>query len=564
MGLINLGAGLSAAGASVAQTAGELSLNEQKAALERQSIELTNALAAGREHTARVETGAVAEGQSKQLGLKVQEAQMDSFLRAAGYSGGLADIGYKPATVPPAEGPAPVPAPATEAAPAPLKTVANSPVEGLPKGVPVVVSGKGGRPIGIPLPPGVTSLQALLAGPDGLAKLSAEWAKPQNLRPGSALTYYDFNDGTTKTLVQRPNLPPGSMQAEDGSIVQIAGAADAIKAAEGAKAEGGLPVDLAKITATGEQARTTAGFEAGVKVATELQPTYDAATGATTLHTRADVLKDISGGAAPASAPPTAAPQSDTGLQRDGSFKMNDGSSIPPPPKLPQEAGGVQAEPSAADKATQASYAETIKGWNDSVLPAIQAEQRFQAMGEALKTFQSGAWATSKTEIGRQLIASGLPESFVTHLMGVDPAQAQIILKNNFSASLSTLAASRIGRITQNEIFALQKNLANPDLQPEANLAILSEGIGLARWQQSLAAGWNTARRMGYADPLQYQAEWTKTNPVQKFVDQAKSDIGQLKGTPPAVARISGDEEFNRLKSGTQFIGPDGVTRTKP
>ena len=143
---------------------------------------------------------------------------------------------------------------------------------------------------------------------------------------------------------------------------------------------------------------------------------------------------------------------------------------------------------------------------------------------------QSGAWATAKADIGKNLIAAGVPTDTVNDILNTDPAKAEIIMKNNFGASLSTLSASKLGRITQNEIFAMQKNLANPDLQPEANLAIIGQGIGIARFQQHLANDWNQAIQLGYSDPATYQQAWIKANPLQKFIDDATKEIGPLKG----------------------------------
>jgi hypothetical protein len=550
MGLINLGAGLSAMGGVIAEQAGHLALEQQKSDLERQAIMLSSQLAGEREHAARAETGALAEGQAKNLSLIPQAASIDAYLRATGHSGGLADFGYRMpggSTPPTSSSPAPTqadtaPAMGNDGMPTSASAGAASPqaINGstFPQGAPVVtpIGGKG-KVLGIPLPPGWTAQMAAVAGPDALSKAWAEWSKPGNIRPGSAIPYFNFSTGKMETLFQQPNTPEGYLYDQtSNSYVKINNADEAISGTEAAKSsgssQGALPAKLSEITATGNQARTTEGFKAGLEAATTLVPSYDPVTQTTRMVPKAEALKAAQSGTG-IQAPPMGgeAPASDTGFQKDGSFKMPDGSAIPPVPKaVKQPGGGFQAAPSAADAATQSVYPEIIKGWAESVGPAVQAEQRFHAMAEALKAMQSGQWASAKATIGTHLIAAGLPKDLVTQVLGTDPAQAQIILKNNFSAALSTLSAARLGRITQNEIFALQKNLANPDLQPEANLAILAEGIGVARFQQSLAGGWNTARQLGYADPLVYEEKWMTANPIQKFVDQAKSEIGPLKG----------------------------------
>jgi hypothetical protein len=124
----------------------------------------------------------------------------------------------------------------------------------------------------------------------------------------------------------------------------------------------------------------------------------------------------------------------------------------------------------------------------------------------------------------------GFPPEMAAGLKEADVAQAQIILKNNFGTALATLGASKLGRITQNEIFAQAKNLPSVGLQPAANAAIIAQGIGGARYNQALANNWPVAQQQGYSDPLEYQREFTRANPLQKFIDNAKAEMGPLKG----------------------------------
>lgn len=539
-GLINLGLGLSAAGGAIAQTAGHMALEEQKSQLDNNRLRLADSLLGAREHVARVETGQIAEGTSKKLSLIPQQVSIDTYLKSAGYANGLKDFGYDApdegggsaaAAIPSSAG-ASSPTAAAAARPT-FSDITLSP-EGeinqpsasqpgsqqTPSNAPVItpIGGKG-KVLGIPLPPGWTPQMAKLAGPDAITKAWAEFSKPGNLRPGSSLTYFDFATGKVRELYQQPNTPMGQLyDPESRSFVEIGNADAAIRKPKAIEAEIERQTHSANLAADDEHT---------------MVPSYDATTGTTTQITRAEALRRSKGGADIVSPPAGSGPTQGAASPADGAFKMRDGSVIPPPPKVTNRVGGLQAEPSAAQKATQAIYSETIKGWNDAILPAAQAEQRFLAMAEALKSFQSGAWATAKVAIGRQLVASGLmTRAGVEELTAADPAKAQIIIKNNFGAALSVLGSSKLGRITQNEIFALQENLSNPKLEPEANLEISAQGVGIARFQQALANGWNTALNMGYNDPLTYQQEFMAANPLQKYIDQAKKEIGPLKGMP--------------------------------
>ncbi len=566
MSLINWGAGIAAAGESISKTAGEAALQQQRSQLEMQKVTLASQLA-----------GQQYDVEAKKIGLVAQRASMDAYLKATGYSGGLSDFGMG---APAADGTAAAPstssgAPATSSAPpATVSTGGGSApaTTGQPSAdqassgqarAPVIVD-KSGKTLGVALPPGVTIQQAAIMGPEKLSALWANWSKPEAVRPGAALTYYNFSTGQQETLYQQPELPKGSLfDRATNSIVQVRGGQQAIessaKSEASGKSQGELPAELTKIGATGKEARTTAGFTSKLATETDLVPSYDPDTQTTTMVTKAEALARTKEGKG-VTAPPvagTAAPAQGG----DGSFKTIDGTIIPPPPKVEAKAGGFQSAPSEAQKATQSTYPEIIKGWQEGVQPAAQAEQRFTAMADALKALQSGAWTAGKAEIGRQLIAAGMSTDKWNEISSASPAQAQIILKNNFGAALSTLSASKLGRITQNEIFAMQENLANPKLEPEANLAIIAQGIGISRYQQSLANDWNTALKMGYADPLTYQQQWMKANPLQKFIDNAAKEIGPLKGmatTGPQEGQTirQGNNTFKVINGKPVYQGP--------
>ena len=580
MGLMNgIGAGLSAMGGGVAQFAETAGLQQQKEALEEQQIKLSSQLA-----------GQQYDVQQKKLALIPQAVSVDAYLKAAGHPGGLSDFGMnvdggggaaQTSSGTPASSSEPISGnddvdrtiaqDAGGGATGTGGTMSGGPVgaggnPSFPQGAPVVTPiGDKGKVMGVPLPPGWTPTMAAIAGPQALSAAWEKFSAPGAIRPGSAIPYFDFNTGKMETLYQQPNTPEGYLyDAASKSYVQIGHGLEAVNSSSFAKsagtAGGSLSADLTKIGATGEQARTTAAFTKGLDVATELVPSYDPATQRTTMVTKADALKLTKAGNGVIAPPANAAPQPVTpgqqpGLGKDGSYTTPDGTIIPAPPKVAAPAAGYQTEPSAAQKATQANYADTIKGWQDSVIPATQSEQRFQAQAEALKAMESGKWATAKADVGAHLIAAGLPKDTVDSILNADPAQAQIIMKNNFGASLSTLSASKLGRITQNEIFAMQKNLANPDLQPEANLAIIGQGIGIARFQEHLANDWNTAIQLGYSDPASYQEAWIKANPLQKFIDDATKEIGPLKGMTPAQVQLP---EMKDREVGKTYPTPTG------
>lgn len=362
--------------------------------------------------------------------------------------------------------------------------------------------------MGIPVPPELTTLYIAGMGPgtpqyqNAINNLAVKGTGINPViggdRPGVPAQSYDLVSGTYRTM-------PGQFQTmTQGAMTQVP-AKEAVSA-----------------------------YEQQLKNQNTLVPRYDPRTQTTTMVTQQDALNMARGVAPPIVPTPTnpMSPVSPVGMQKNGSYVTSNDTIIPAPKNLMQPTVGFQAAPSEAQKASQASYADTIKGWRESVLPAAQTEQRFEAMATALKSIQSGAWMDTRVEISRQLQAAGMPQEKANELAKADPTQAQIIIKNNFGTALSTLSSARLGRITQNEIFALQKNLPNVELTPQANLAIIAQGLGIARQQQALASDWDVAQQIGYPDPYSYQDAWMQSNPLQKFIDKAQKEIGPLAGMP--------------------------------
>lgn len=553
MGGFNIGAGLSAAGGAVSSFAGELGLQAMKADMERQQIELSNKLIAEREHVARVESGVPIQVQGMKLDLANRKAAMISTYALAGVTPPK-ELLEPGADIPDAIGPqnpsnsgptAGGTAPAAISAPAGAgNAVSDSPSslinsDATPSGGasgarPTIFADKKGKTsIAGSLPPGMTPAVAAamaLNQPDKFYALIAKWHEPNNVKGGdSVMTLGAGADGGYGSVVTAPKLGEHEQVAADGSIKIMPGGLQATTLQEAAKSAGQLPAELTKIGATGAQTRQTSAFTENLKDAHELVDAYDPNTKTNIQVPRGVALQRINQSINVPPAPDGSAINPELGAQKDGSFKMPDGFVIPPAPKATTPASsGLEKGPGAVEKANQENYAPVIKELTDSVLPAQQAEQRFNHMADILKDFKSGAWESKKAAIAVNLKAAGFNSDVINKMFG-DPAKAQILMKDNFTAALQSLAASRIGRITQNEIFALQDRLANPNLTPEANLEILSEGIGIAKWQQSLAAGWTVAGKMGY-DPLTYLSDAVRSNPATQYVNNARSDIGLLKG----------------------------------
>lgn len=236
-------------------------------------------------------------------------------------------------------------------------------------------------------------------------------------------------------------------------------------------------------------------------------------------------------------------PQAQYGLYDEkgslNGFVTQDGKKVDVPPNtIPTENGTFVPTPdqqppinrgAAYLKERLKQWGETENDWNKVQQSGHIAEQRMMAIADAMKAVETGHFTEQKASINAALKAIGLPEIFAT-----DPAEAQKILKNTFGATLEQIK-SFSSRPAAAEVTLGLKNNANPDLQPEANLSIVSEMVGTVRWERKMLDDWGQAKRMGWADPQAYALAWRKANPIQGFVDQAKEEIGPLKGMKGAA-----------------------------
>ncbi len=220
---------------------------------------------------------------------------------------------------------------------------------------------------------------------------------------------------------------------------------------------------------------------------------------------------------------------------------------------------------------------ETQEGWakrrselGEFADSGIQAEQRFQALADALKATQSGSFATSKGKVAAALRAAGidLPDS----VLG-DPAALQIALKESTQGVFSQIKSLVGGRVAAQEINLLASASANPDLQPAANAKIIAQAIGAIRYSRDLYQ--QLSQQKNPTDPDQFEIQFQKDHPLQSYVDAAEKEIGPLKGmeapnlgggAPNALKpppRVTDQKSYDMIGRGQQYLDPNGVLRTK-
>ena len=323
---------------------------------------------------------------------------------------------------------------------------------------------------------------------------------------------------------------------------------------------------------TGQNPRVGEGMTFGGNGQVSVAPGYLPAMAATEA-TRANVANQLKygnlygAGAANAGAAATASHLARRGSAvRGGAVELDRTASAPGgdshgtllPPLSQQGPLGPPAQIDAAIPAWQ----KKVTDWTDALAPAQQAEQRLWTIAHTFTLLQSGAFQTNRADIAAGLKALDLPP------MVTDPGQVETALHENYLQTLTRLKATT-SRFTQQEFRVVSENSEHPNLQPEANLQMLSEDIASLRRAQYLPQDWGMAQQLGWHNPQAFEAAWTAANPMSQTVRTVKDLIGPLKGMPgyqpptqgmnatqPAVPQIAHDPQTGReiIVRGGQWV----------
>jgi hypothetical protein len=211
----------------------------------------------------------------------------------------------------------------------------------------------------------------------------------------------------------------------------------------------------------------------------------------------------------------------------------------------------------AEAKSVLEGWQKTKEGWSSSLQPGYQAEQRLNTIADVFKTMQTGWGAEEKAHAAALLKSIGvnLPES----VLG-DPAKVETAIHENYVETLQQLKATT-PRFTQMEFRALSENKEHPNLQPAANLQMLSEDIGQLRQSRDLPRDFVIAQQHGWRDPQSFEQAWLRQNPLKGYVDKARAEIGPLKGMAPdeviGAAKAGSGPAVGYVHNGYTFRGGD-------
>lgn len=234
-------------------------------------------------------------------------------------------------------------------------------------------------------------------------------------------------------------------------------------------------------------------------------------------------------------------------LLKNGHQPISPGAGTPPGGT---PVNGVVAKQPAFIEKRQEKIAEDENNMVQTFQQRQIARERLQEIANLMRTYQTGEWAQQKADLVAKARALGIP---VKDSDTANPAAFQQFLKNA-TASVFDQAKALGGRILVTEIAGLTKANANPEMQPEANRAIVGQALGLLDYEDKHFKdymAWKRANPYAY-DPSQFEQNWVEQNPVAKYTKAAKAEIPAKGEQIPAA---------DQRKVGSVYMTPKGAAR---
>lgn len=160
------------------------------------------------------------------------------------------------------------------------------------------------------------------------------------------------------------------------------------------------------------------------------------------------------------------------------------------------------------------------------------ARERMDALIDSLRVLQTGKFAERKGEIIAGLRSLGFD---VPNTATANPAEFQKFVKNS-TANIFDQVKAMGGKVLVSEITGLTKANANPELQPEANAALLGQAKGLIDYEDQHFKDYRNWRKSNpdaynVQDIGDFEIGWLDDNPLSKYVKEAEMSVG-ARGAP--------------------------------
>ena len=210
-----------------------------------------------------------------------------------------------------------------------------------------------------------------------------------------------------------------------------------------------------------------------------------------------------------------------------GSKEVAPGAGAPPGGSVPQ--GAILSKQPAWTEDRIKEMRKDERAMVDSFKQRQIAKERIDALTDSLRILQTGKFAEQKAEAVATLRSMGFD---VPNAATANPAEFQKFIKNSTKNVFDEVKGLG-GRILVSEIAGLTKANANPELQPEANAALLGQAKGLLDYEDRHFedySNWRKENPDAY-DATDFERQWVKTNPLSKFAKEAEMRVG-ARGAP--------------------------------
>jgi hypothetical protein len=218
-----------------------------------------------------------------------------------------------------------------------------------------------------------------------------------------------------------------------------------------------------------------------------------------------------------------------------GATLINPGPGSPPGQSFDGATANLPAKQPEVLKERQQAIAKDVEtlGAQFRGRPAIR--ERLQEIQELLKTYQTGKFSEEKANLVAMARGFGIP---VASTDTANPEAFERFLKNQ-TANIFAQVKDIGGRVLVSEIQGLTKANANPDLQPEANRAIVGQAIGLLNYEDQYYHDFMTEYRAHpyMSDTSAFDEGWIKDHPLSTYTKAAQYNTPVKGEAVPAAAQ---------------------------
>ena len=184
------------------------------------------------------------------------------------------------------------------------------------------------------------------------------------------------------------------------------------------------------------------------------------------------------------------------------------------------------------------------------------ASQRLDAMSSLLENYQTGANSTAFNEAAANLRSMGIT---VPNSATLNPGAMQEFAKDTYANVLSSTREQGNKQYAAEVQSAINSN-PNPDLQPEANAAMIAQMQGTKRWYDQNYrdySQWYHGNK-GAADDADFQTSWADKHPLGAYVSAAGKDIAPIGLPQPSADKLVDGQAYQTAKGKARWSASAG------